>query len=730
MKVIQWIKKAIIISADDAYNRQDWSVAKTHYLSLFQGESGNKKVLLLKLADIAEKESDHSAAREYYSELISQYKAKAVWYFRLAENERWLKMWKDAVSSYKSALHKVPNHLMSLYGRSKCYSAQGQFEEAHSCIEKVLGSKAKATYWADKAFYCMRLKQWNDGIEAFQQAIDMAADRAKSIWLARQAECYNKLHDTDNAIRCYRTALEKTPEKPAWQGALAVLYAKTGQTALAIEAYQQAVALDNTHADWFAELGRLLADTDKQAAVAAYSRAVELGRKALSYEIAVLSCDGLSLQHVEPEALFTARRFDLCVKLLYARELLGLPGCNSEIHPTQLYLRHIHLRTKGNEPDNKTKTSLADYQQSFAQLLTSIQQHGFDESHAIPLAQDGGLLNGAHRGAAAAALQLPQVPVVFIDKPQGIGWDFNWFMQCGFNLDELNELFLCWLENTPERGHIIILWPAVVEHWDTITADIASELELVTQRDINFTALGFSELIKDIYSTDKVAEFMPNILAKVDKLAACPPQLRVLVVYGDSRRVNAIKAKVRQQYDAIVPEQSFCTLHASADHAEALHLGHILFHQPTLALLQNRTRPLSAHLSAWIAEAKQALVNRNASIQDGCVVGGAVLDAYEVRQADDLDMTVSLAVRQAHFSDKACPLTDHVDIVNKDYARSVSGVICDDDLLTDRALHLYVRGFKFACLDVVRQRKAYSQREKDLVDLAKISRHFWQPEHG
>ncbi|WP_342639137.1 tetratricopeptide repeat protein [Vibrio metschnikovii] len=723
-------KLAKVMQAEDAFKKGDWIKSRSLYLIDIQESSTLNQKSIKRLAQISEKLFDYCSARDYYKQLIDVFGAKPELLFRKAECERHLKLWDQAKSSYVAVLQHTPDHTMSRFRLSQCYSFLNMHDSALTEITKVIDTNSHSRFLAHKAWVYKRLSCLKEAIAFYEKAIASSDDKISVSWFIRLGECYLQCNMMDKATANLQHAVQLNPDNGSLQSMLAFVHTKTGQTTLAVEAYQQAVALDNTHAEWFAELGRLLADSDKAAAIAAYQRAVDLGRKALSYEIAVLACDGQSLQHVAPETLFTAKRFDLCSKLLYARSLLGLPSSNSSIDPTELYLRHIHLRTKGKEPDNLTKTSLADYQHSFAQLLESMQQHGFDESHAIPLAQDGGLLNGAHRGAAATALRLAQIPVVFMDRPQGIGWDFNWFLQRGFNLDELNELLLCWLQSTPERGHIVILWPAVVEHWDSMTAEIANELELVTQRDLTFTALGFSELVKDIYSTDKVAELMPNILAKVDKLAAYPPKLRVLVVYGDSRRVHALKVKTRQQYDAIVPEQLFCTLHASADHAEALHLGHILFHQPTLTLLQNRTRPLSAHLCNWIAEAKQALVNRGASVQDGCVVGGAVLDAYEVRQADDLDMTVSSTVRQAHFSDKACPLTDTIDIVNKDYARSVSGVICDDNLLVDRALHLYVRGFKFASLNVVRQRKSYSQREKDLVDLAKISRYLWLAKHG
>lgn len=706
------------------------SDAEALYIAALNAGYTKRALLIFKLGRVNEKQEKYDFAQQYYTYLLREFEPRFTWFLRLAECKRKQGLSIEAIELFLKALALDGKNSNVLLRLSQLYLSEKHIDCALEYAERLVKIECSSANLAHYANVLYRYGCFQKASLIYKQAIDMAGSSVKAVWFVRQAECYKKIFDTDSAIVSYCSALKISPNNAAWHALLAMLYTKKDKTKLAIQSYQQATLLDNSNENWFAELGRLLADSDKDAAIAAYKNAVNLGRKSLSYEIAVLSSNGQNLQRLAPEVLFTKKRFDLCVKLLYARCLLGLSSRNSVIDSAELYLRHIHLRTKGKEPDNLTKISLADYQQGFIKLLKSIQQHGFDKAHAIPLAQDGCLLNGAHRSAASVALQCSKIPVLFVDNSQGICWDYDWFKLRGFSLDELNELLLCWLENTPERGHVVILWPAVVEHWDSITEDIANDLELVTHREIDFTKVGFSELIKDVYSTSKVADFMPNITAKLDRLAAYQPKIRVLVVYGDSLRVKAVKEKVRQQYHDIIPEHFFCTLHASADYEEAMHLGHIFFHQATLELLRNRVRPLSENICCWIAEAKQALLNRDESVLDGCVVGGAVLDAYGIRKADDLDITVSLAVRQEYFSEKASPLTDNVDIVNKDYARSVLGVISDDDLLTDRALHVYVRGFKFANLDVVRKRKSFSQREKDMADLLKISQYYLTPIHN
>ncbi|MBU2964993.1 tetratricopeptide repeat protein [Amphritea sp. 2_MG-2023] len=713
-------------NAEDSYNKKQWPLAYERYAALLEKPDCDKRLVLLFLADIAEKLNDYCLAIKNYKILVSCFEPDILWFFRMAENYRSLNEWEKSILVYQKVIEAKSTHLGALFGLSKCYYSLGKFKNSLISIESAIDIKCNSQYFAQKGLVLMKLKEWRKAASSYQEAIDFELGIGKSIWFVRQAQCYAKLHDYSNVIRCYLAALNKEQEKgtPAWYAELASAYLKSGQKKLAIGAYRRAVELDDSHVNWYAELGRLLADSDKKAAIEAYQRAVDLGYTSLTYEVAILSSDSSHLSYVAPEVLMSPWRFDLCAKILYARFLLGFTSSHSGVDIEGLYLRHIYLRTKGDEPGNLAKMSLQDYRESFIQLVASIEEHGFYDNHAIPLGQDAVLMNGAHRSAVAMALNLPTVPVMFMDKPVGTRWDFTWFVQRGFDLNELNELMLCWLESTQNKSHIVILWPAVIEYWDEITETIARDVNLVTQRDILFTEPGMSELIKDIYSIDKVAEFMPSIMAKVERLASYSSKVRVLVVGCDTARVNTLKTDIRQKYEAVMPESCFCTLHTSDNFKETMHLARIFFHAPTLNMLRQRKKTLSPHLSKWIAQVKAELLKRGESILDGCAVGGAVLDAYGIRQADDLDITVTNSVREMHFSDKASALTESVDIVNKNYAKDVTGIISDDTLLSDRALHLYIRGFKFANLDIVRKRKTYSQRDKDLDDLEKIGRYF------
>jgi len=81
----------------------------------------------------------------------------------------------------------------------------------------------------------------------------------------------------------------------------------------------------------------------------------------------------------------------------------------------ELYRKHILRRTGGVEPPDPfdptpvpdSKSSVDDYVRTAKEVLGSLQRDGFRPDAVITYYKDGTLGNGAHRVAAALALDLP-----------------------------------------------------------------------------------------------------------------------------------------------------------------------------------------------------------------------------------------------------------------------------------------------------------------------------------
>jgi len=246
----------------------------------------------------------------------------------------------------------------------------------------------------------------------------------------------------------------------------------------------KAATLEPDNAQWPLELARLQRAYDKELAWKSYEAASQLGSANAQFEaIAMRTADG-SHEYLRPEEIWQADRLDVSIKLLLARHILNA----SEIEDEQIndiYKRHILQRTQGKEPESLGKNCLDDYQKQFRQLINSIRSEGFSDEFAIPIDTHGRILNGAHRLAAALALQLDRVPVVRMPSSwNGLEWGMGWFLQNGFSPEEINLLLQQWIDAHPDQTGLLI-----VEHFgsgvpEQLMVDFYQQFKLLGWRDM------------------------------------------------------------------------------------------------------------------------------------------------------------------------------------------------------------------------------------------------------
>lgn len=444
---------------------------------------------------------------------------------------------------------------------------------------------------------------------------------------------------------------------------------------------------------------------------------------------AVDALPAAAVEWVDPREILHPRRMDVAAKYLYARRLLGEPPFHSGYAAEDVYLRHILFRTGGAEPgDEARKGSLAAFASQFARLVAAVKRHGFDAAHPIPVARRTGLLlNGAHRLAAAFAAGVERVPVTYDDTVDGLTWDHDWFVDQAFAPHEIDEIALAWIELQRERAGCAILWPAAEPAWDEIEAGIAARVQVAARRDFELAPHAFAELVRDLYVTDWGPVVGENIERKVAFLSAYAPRLRLLVLEspGGAGELATIKGDVRARFHHVVPADRFATIHTTAGPAETALVARTLLHAGTRAALGRRPAGgLRAEFQRWLGDYHAALGRLGIDPEDCCVVGSGALEPVGVRDATDLDFTVTHCVREARFTPGVTHVTAELDVVAKDYPRVLARAAApgDDELIRDRALHFRVRGLKFAASEVVLARKQTQRRPKDLADVARIGR--------
>jgi FkbM family methyltransferase len=246
----------------------------------------------------------------------------------------------------------------------------------------------------------------------------------------------------------------------------------------------KAAILEPDNAQWPLELARLQRCYDKELARKSYETASQLGSANAQLEAIAMYIEDGSHEYLRPEEIWQADRLDVSIKLLLAKHILNTSDIEAE-QINDIYNRHILQRTQGKEPESLGKTCLGDYHEQFRQLINSIRSEGFSDEFAIPIDANGRILNGAHRLAAALALQLDQVPVVRMPPSwNGLEWGMGWFLQNGFSPEEINLLLQQWIDAHPDQTGLLI-----VEHFgsgvpDQLMVDFYQQFKLLGWRDM------------------------------------------------------------------------------------------------------------------------------------------------------------------------------------------------------------------------------------------------------
>jgi len=165
-----------------------------------------------------------------------------------------------------------------------------------------------------------------------------------------------------------------------------------------------------------------------------------------------------------PKNFLTDRRLDLAIRCAYAKELLGKTHTKEA---ERLYEKLIETTSEGAEEPvwNRTFCFFSDYEQkrgmrafktAFLELLHSMKKNGFLKNYFIPLDKNGEPVNGAHRIAAALALE---IPVWVVDFPLFEGFHFDFTAERlekeGFSLEEMRWIKMqyknIWKDKRKER---------------------------------------------------------------------------------------------------------------------------------------------------------------------------------------------------------------------------------------------------------------------------------------
>lgn len=150
---------------------------------------------------------------------------------------------------------------------------------------------------------------------------------------------------------------------------------------------------------------------------------------------------------VFPCRLLREDRLDVVIRYLYARDiLLGMEHSEG----SRMYEKLILASNQGSEPvdhmvmayftEYSFKSGIRAFRDSFHSLLRSMKEQGFQKEGFIPVDDQGRMINGAHR--CAAALALGQKAWVYSYPFDGFQYDYSsaWMREHGFTDGETNRV--------------------------------------------------------------------------------------------------------------------------------------------------------------------------------------------------------------------------------------------------------------------------------------------------
>lgn len=403
---------------------------------------------------------------------------------------------------------------------------------------------------------------------------------------------------------------------------------------------------------------------------------------------------------MRPEEALSAQRLDVFGKIPFARSMIM---GTSDSWSRELYFNCLlAMKPLGNFDEDGIKFTLNDYEEAFRTVVESLSRNGFDPlQSSVPLDRYGIAWNGAHRLAAALALDIPQVFASDTGEIPQV-YDFHFFLRSGMPDVYLSELAWQFCLHMPDT-RAIVLSNFETEDSQNLVRTLRKSVQLVYSKTVKLTPIGQRRLMDLCYGhlpwfSSAVAEKL-----KLERFSGPGSNEALLVLYElpDGVTERELKESLRGTLSSGEFERR---IHGTDDWDETLSLAEVWTNWNSLHFLNH----------GQIEAEKRVLRHINAqqfpqeSWTKTCFDGGAVLEMYGIRRTQDLDHLC-----HSH-EDSILALGD---CHNSEYSALA---ISPQNVVFDPRLHFRWSGFKFSALDVQLSRLVRTGNDKSKRDLSVI----------
>ncbi len=408
---------------------------------------------------------------------------------------------------------------------------------------------------------------------------------------------------------------------------------------------------------------------------------------------------------VQPTELLSPARLDIMAKYVYA--LQWTLGSRAE-WGQHVYREHLRVWNEFREGDGSGKWSHEDFRASFDALLTDFAQHGFDDRRGLlPTGWNNIIIDGSHRVAAALAHNAPVKVVHFGIQPRQYNYEF--FRERGLGEEILDDLALqyCRLD---DRVRVAVLFPVTQGHDDEMMKLLQESGPILYRKSVTVSRIGRENLIKLLYRGESWLgdgiRPTPGLLQHVNqRFVDHKPVKFVFFVGGQEDKNRDVKNRIRALFNL-----GNDPVHINDMHHQTISIAESVLNVNSLHFLNNAQIGGLRNFSELFRSFKEWIVQEHLDSRRFCIDGSAVLAAYGLRDANDLDYLYSgVPIVQGPNPLVSCHNAElsHYDILLS-------------DLVMDPRNYFFFDGIKFLAIHVIRKMKSARGEAKDSSDVYRI----------
>lgn len=421
------------------------------------------------------------------------------------------------------------------------------------------------------------------------------------------------------------------------------------------------------------------------------------------------------MRKVEPQTLNFTNRFDVFIKYLFIKSIeLNYQTSFYE----DMYRNHLSVWNGFSEYDNANKNNYQAFRSTFINIMQSIKNEGYlSEKPAVPIIKNS-ILNGAHRLASCLYYDKP-INVFDSTTPSDGQFDCSWYYfssLCRNNeriwqkyADRAALEFVDMFNNTK----LVCLFPSATKKGGLtqIRKMLHEEFGVFYEKHIPLNRNGSINLMRELYASEQWAE-SNNGLGYREKASLCfetqgIPLVLFIVRMDDKAALNC-KEKIRNVYN--IGKHS---VHINDTWDESKRIARALLNENSIHFLNHSTLHTNPALLKNFREKLFEYVNNEVylatptqSQENNCLTASIVLQAYGLRNANDIDYIYRTTKLNGSLSDST----------HNQYLKSYYECHADE-ILFNPQFHFYHQGVKFLSHQKLLEMKKRRAESKDFDDI-------------